>query len=124
MWEARYLWQWIVLEALFGPDGPTETTHRLSQRIALFLTKEPETRAEIFKAVKDAYGWRSKLVHGGRLSKLSPEKAQELTIFTENTIRLSFDAILSDNHLAELFNTKNRDRYLDSLAFSNEQTEA
>lgn len=117
MWEARFLWQWIVLESLFGPDSPGETTHRLSQRIALYLGSRPSKRAESFKAAKDAYSWRSKLVHGSKLFKLTVDKSQDLTRFTESTLRASITTILSNNDQIDLFNSKNRDNFLDSLAF-------
>ncbi len=84
MWEARYLWQWVVLEALFGPENPNETTYRLSQRIAWFLAVSPKERERVFELTKKAYQWRSRIVHGGRLGKLTPEKSQEMTIFTED----------------------------------------
>ncbi len=40
-WEVRYLFLWIALEGLFGPDDSREMTFRLSQRLALFLGTNP-----------------------------------------------------------------------------------
>ena len=117
MWEGRYLWQWIVLEALFGADSPNETTHRLAQRITLFTESERERRKQIFRSVKEAYGWRSKLVHGRKLSKLTPEKSRELTIFTEDLIRKAFMMILKNPENTQQFNSKSRNEFLENLAF-------
>lgn len=119
LWQGRYLWQWIVLEALFGPDSPNETTHRLAQRIALFADAEPIERKAIFKSIKDAYSWRSKLVHGGRTNSLTAEKSQELTVLVESSIRRAITKILNSDELIKVFNGKTRDAYLEDLVFSN-----
>lgn len=115
MWEARYLWEWVVLEALFGPEDSNETTYRLSQRIAWFLAGSFEERQELFTSTKRAYNWRSKIVHGGRLSKLTPEKSQEMTIFTESAVRKSLMKVLSSPDLIKIFNDTGRDSYLAEL---------
>jgi hypothetical protein len=116
MWEGRYLWQWIVLEALFGPDDPQETTHRLAQRIAIFLKEDLDSRKTYFQRAKEAYGWRSKLVHGAKLSRLTTEKSKSLTIFTEEVVRGAFHKILLSDQLADVLGGKSRDSYLEDLA--------
>lgn len=118
MWEARYFWDWVVLEAIFGPENPNETTYRLSQRIGLFLGRDAESRKRIFDNAKNAYIWRSKIAHGGRLGKLTPERSQEMTEITEGMIREAMVKILSNQELLLKFNSKNRDEYLDSLLFT------
>lgn len=117
MWEARYLWHWIVLEALFGPENPNETTYRLSQRVALFLGDHAESRRRLFDDAKKAYAWRSKIVHGGRLGKLIPERSEEMTVFTETILRDSLVKVLSSPELVAEFNGNTRDGFLDSLVF-------
>lgn len=117
VWETRYLLQWIVLEALFGPDSPNEKTHRLSQRIALFLRDSFESRLCLFDEVKKAYAWRSKIVHGARLGSLTPEKSGQLSVATESILRSAFVKILLSPEFAAKFNSKDRDNYLDSLVF-------
>jgi hypothetical protein len=52
MWEARYLWQWVVLEALFGPESPGETKYRIALRISQFLGGDRGAQLETFR---DAY---------------------------------------------------------------------
>ena len=120
MWEGRYLWQWIVLEALFGPDSPAESTHRLTQGISLFIEMEKNSKKVTFKMAKEAYGWRSKLVHGAKLSKLTTPKSMELTIFTEGLLRAAFRQILESATIAEILNGKNREEYLENLVFSSQ----
>lgn len=117
VWESRFLWQWVVLEALFGPESPHETTYRLAQRISLFVGNEPDERKRLFDESKQAYSWRSKIVHGRRLSKLKSEKAEELTKTTEHLIRIALTKILLTPDYLYQFDGKERDSFLDGLAF-------
>lgn len=117
-WELRYLSQWIAVEALFGPEQTNETTFRLSQRIALFLGGDEAGCKQIFSLAKEAYKWRSKVVHGGRLEKLTNEKSLKFSDWTEQHIRASFQKILLDPNLIATFsNAKARDNFLDHLSF-------
>ncbi len=118
MWEARYLWHWVVLEALFGPENPGETTYRLTHRIAVFLRSEGGERSNLFREAKDAYRWRSKIVHGRSLNKLTPAISAEMTGITETLVRESFLQILSTPKLLETMNSKARDSYLDGIALN------
>ncbi len=63
-WESRFVFLWIVVEALFGPDDGREITYRLSNRVAHFLGNSQAERRRIFDKTKSAYIWRSKIVHG------------------------------------------------------------
>ncbi|GAA2850090.1 hypothetical protein GCM10010836_51360 [Aminobacter aminovorans] len=116
-WETRFLLEWVVLEALFGPESAGETTYRLAQRIGLFIGDNADEKRHIFENVKEAYSYRSKVVHGRRLVKLSKEKSMELTKATEKTLRRAFIKILSEPELIGKFDGKGRDPYLDSLLF-------
>src|SRR5581483_5559910 len=49
----RYLLLWMALEALFGPSEAMETTHRLRQRMALFL-RDGEEAYRLFKEAAGA----------------------------------------------------------------------
>jgi hypothetical protein len=117
LWETRYLLQWIVLEALFGPDSAQETTYRLSQRIGLFIAGDTEKGKSIFENAKKAYSWRSKIVHGRRLTKLTAEQSAELSLTTESIIRDGIIKILKDPANIKLFDSKQREEFLDGLAF-------
>jgi hypothetical protein len=105
------------LEALFGPEGPSETTYRLAQRIALFLGETREDKRRLFDEAKQAYSWRSKIVHGRRLSKLIPEKSEKLSVVAEDLIRAAFVKIVNAPELLRQFDSTNRDEFLDGLSF-------
>lgn len=117
MWEARYLWQWVVMEALFGPDNPAETTYRVANRIAMFLGESSAERKKLFTLAKEAYAWRSKIVHGRMLLKLTPEKSLELSACTEQMIRDALQKLLGSTDLVKSFDTRGRDKFLDELVF-------
>jgi hypothetical protein len=118
LWQGRYLWLWIVLEALFGADNPNETLYRLAQRIALFTASQPPEAKQRFREIKDAYTWRSKLVHGGRTRSLTAEKSKLLTSVVELAIRQGLDRILTNPELIKIFDSKGRDDYLEELVFA------
>lgn len=116
-WILRYLLFWLALEALFGPDDAREITFRISQRIAFFLTRGEKSRHEMFDDMKESYKWRSKIVHGVRISKLKSELSAILITNLEDTARRALLTILEDNALAKIFTGKGRERYLDDLVF-------
>lgn len=116
-WEVRFLLMWIVLEGLFGPDDPREITYRLSQRLSLFLSSDDKNNAKpLYDVIKKVYGWRSKVVHGIRLNKLSEDDSDDILFNAEKWIRLSLVKILSDPNLLMNFN-ENRETYLDNIVF-------
>jgi hypothetical protein len=117
-WEIRYLLQWIVLEALFGPDNSNETTYRLSQRIGIFVGDEGPRQKELYRLSKDAYSVRSKIVHGAKLMKMTPEKSIEMSTATEDLIRVALRKILGSPKYTAEFDSRERDTILDDLVFS------
>lgn len=46
-------------------DSNTEVSYKLRTRVAYFLGKTTSERKTIVKNIKDAYGYRSKVFHGG-----------------------------------------------------------
>lgn len=126
----RYAIQWIILEALYGPEDGREITFRMCQRIALFLTEMRDVKTwegddveaymspELLNAAaKKAYSVRSKIVHGMRIKN----KKGETDSFhcTEDLVMVSLLKILQNPELQETFNSrKKREPYLDSLIFS------
>ena len=107
------LW-WIALEALFGPEDAREITYRLSQRIGFFLGQDAKSARELFSQAKAGYAFRSKVVHGRW-----KEDSDGLTLMAnaEMLVRRSLNRLLLDPELAKLFQEKNRETYLDELAF-------
>ena len=118
MWEARFLLNWVAMEALFGSSNPQETTFRLSQRVAFFLASSRSEAKDIFSTAKDGYAWRSKAVHGLRLSKLSQEKSSELSHQVEDLLRRTFGRVLQAPDLVTKFDSGDREQFLDELIFS------
>ncbi|MCK4783927.1 MAG: hypothetical protein KAV87_09270 [Desulfobacteraceae bacterium] len=118
-WEVRYLFFWIALEGLFGPDDSREMTFRLSQRLALFLGTNPVESLRLFNDAKRSYGWRSKVTHGIRLDKLKSETADTILFEAEICVRKALVKILQDDDLVDAFTSRRREEYLDGLPFSN-----
>jgi len=116
-WEFRFLVMWLVLECLFGPETPQETTFRLSQRMAFFLEKEGSKAREVYARIKKSYEWRSRIVHGFRLSNLKGGESNPLLVELEELVRRSLVAILENESLTKTFDGGRREEYLDSLAF-------
>lgn len=117
-WQLRYPLMWIVLEALFGPDDPRETTYRLSQRLAFFLAGNRRHARQLFDKIKAGYAWRSRVVHGMRLRKLTPQMADDLMYDAEAFARNSLSKVLSNSEWLKRFNGKDRDKYLDEFLFA------
>ena len=116
--DGRYLFFWVALEALFGPDSPGETTHKISQRIAFFLEKDRAKAKGVFMAAKKGYGFRSKIAHGGW-----KEDEDGLTRMAEveALVRRALLKILSDEELVKTFTAKGekREAFLADLVFLN-----
>lgn len=117
LWEIRVLIQWIALESVFGPQGGGELRYRIAQRIGFFLAKNREEAKEIFENAKTYYRWRSRIVHGDELNKLTREKSLDVSFMTQEYIRKSLFKILQNNNLIDLINEKRRELYFDSLIF-------
>lgn len=117
MWESRYIFHWIVMEAIFGPEDSREMTYRLSLRAAHFLGTSKQERKQLFEQTKAGYGWRSKLVHGAKLHKLTPTTSGELMVTLESLVRRALLRILGDTKLIQVFDLKEREEYLDTLSF-------
>ncbi len=118
-WEVRYLLFWVVMEALFGPKDAREIRHRLSQRVAFFLAPDNPKEARNFSVkVLNGYKWRSKVVHGMHLSKLSSGESGTILLEIEDFVRKSLNKILCDKDLIKIFSSKERETYLDDQIFT------
>ncbi len=117
-WVLRFLIFWLALESLFGPEDAREITFRLSQRVAFFLANDSSEARQIFEEVKASYEWRSKVVHGLRLRKLTEEKSLELIGGLEEIVRRSILKILGDTTLRDRFESRDREAFLDGLVFA------
>lgn len=117
-WTLRYLLFWLAVESLFGATKDRgETAYRLSQRVAFFLGENPEQAHSLFLKVKSGYKWRSNIVHGLRLSKLTSDKSKDLLLELEGYVRNAMLKILTDIKLITFFEGKDRESFLDDLIF-------
>jgi hypothetical protein len=116
-WPLRFLLHWLAIESLFGPEDAREMTFRLSQRVALFLESDKEEAQKLFREVKNSYSWRSKVVHGLRLSKLKEEKSHQLLVNLEQLVRRSLLGVLRGDATARIFDGESREEYLDNMSF-------
>ncbi|GIO19696.1 hypothetical protein J18TS1_27960 [Oceanobacillus oncorhynchi subsp. incaldanensis] len=55
-----------ALECLFT-IGSSEINHKIAERVALMLGTSEESKNDLFKFIKSAYNYRSKLIHGQHL---------------------------------------------------------
>ena len=117
-WPLRFLALWLALEGLFGPTDARETTFRLCQRISLFLESRGPSAIELFGRVNKLYGWRSKTVHGMRLQNLKADDSEEIIEQTELLVFRALRKLLAEESLVRLFDSKNRETYLDQLALT------
>ena len=116
-WVLRYLVFWLILEALFGPEDGREMTYRISQRIAFFLASDGKERRKLFDEIKESYKWRSKTVHGVRLTKLNSEKSEKLICDLERYVRAALLKVFDDSTLLENFSRAKREQFLDMLIY-------
>jgi hypothetical protein len=91
-----------ALEALFSNDT-SELTHKLCERVAWFLGRSHEDRADMFQRVKKAYGIRSRVVHGSADWEKGQPSARETAKFLDGILRDALRAIDSDPALSEIY---------------------
>ena len=77
--EDRIIDQMIAFESLFLRESQ-EVTYKLALRTAFLLGKIKSKRIEIFKNMKKAYNYRSRIVHGD-----NPPTREELQVIVPNT---------------------------------------
>jgi hypothetical protein len=68
--------------------------------------------------IKKSYDWRSRIVHGLRLSNLKGEESDSLVVELEELMRRSLVAILDNETMVKTFDGRGREQFLDSLAFT------
>ena len=108
--EDRFLQYAIALECLFLPEGSRELTYRLSLRIAKLIGTQLDERIEITKTVRDLYGSRSRIVHGGTYETTEDDCKQIGTIAKESVISL-----LGNPEISTFNNAKELERWFQEL---------
>jgi hypothetical protein len=91
-----------ALEALFASDH-AELAHRLSERVAVFLSDEYLERTSIYSTIKRAYSIRSKGVHGAPVRQKDNEQARESCVALDRFLRAAMNKILSNPASSSVF---------------------
>lgn len=89
-------------ETLFS-TAQTELAHQLSERVACFLSTDLLERQALYKQVKNAYGIRSKVVHGSVLAGTKLSGLVDCSRQCDSIARRIFSAILEDSTKRALF---------------------
>jgi hypothetical protein len=106
-WRVEMLCLWIALEALFG-QADTELSHQLCERAAAFTEPPGQDRHRLYRELKSAYSFRSKLVHGS-LADLAGQQKKRLSAaidLVEDTVRNALQNILADAEMTERFSRR------------------
>lgn len=74
-----------ALECFFT-TGRGEITHKIAERVAVHLGTSKESKINLFKLIKKAYGVRSTLVHGSLL-KENKDELEAITIQLDEILR-------------------------------------
>jgi hypothetical protein len=107
-----------ALETLFTTES-TELAHKLSERLAFFLSQLGQDRLNVFTTIKSAYTVRSKLVHGDTLKASQIEELPSLSMRCDNYLRLVLNAIFESPPLQNVFDSHNQaiEEYFTGLIF-------
>src|SRR5438309_6003726 len=90
------------LEILFSTEA-NELTHRLSERVAFFLRRDPGERFAVYKRLRRAYGIRSKVVHGSVMSEGIQKELPEVATDIDELLRQLILTIISDEAARGVF---------------------
>lgn len=80
-----------LLETLFSTDETTEITHKISERIAIYLGGTTQQKIENYKLIQSAYSIRSNLLHSSKLSTDSKPERNHSLLQTQQEIYKELD---------------------------------
>lgn len=108
-----------AFESLFSTDN-TELSHKLSERVALFLKNYGYDPLLVFDDIKSFYNIRSKVTHGDSLQDKRMDIIPELSIKCDDYLRFIINKILDDTKLIDIFDSKKeiQEKYFKELIFS------
>ena len=108
-WRVAMLFYWVALEALFG-QAEAELSHQLCERAAVLITSPGEDRLKVYRGLRDAYGFRSKLVHGGLRHPMDQDRQRLSAVIdlVEDGARRALCRVLTDRDMTKLFLQKDR----------------
>ncbi len=94
-----------AFESLFSTDS-AELSHKLSERVALFLKNYGFNPIEVFDDMKSFYGIRSKVTHGDSLKTSKEQMLSQMSQKCDNYLRVILNTLLDDIALLSLFDGK------------------
>lgn len=100
----RVAWYCMCFEALFS-TAPIELAHKLAERVAYFVGRDPDHRAQVFSDMKAAYTVRSIALHGDVLPDRIHQRLKDHALFCDGTLRQVLNLVLSSPELREVFDS-------------------
>lgn len=109
----------MIFECLFSNDS-TEITHKICERVAFFIGGDKEQKKATYDLVKNAYGVRSKYVHGQQLDKKFSTREQLISLSKsiDDLLRKVFLKILESESANFKLNEAQTKAYFQDLIFS------
>ena len=98
----------------------SELSHQVAERSALLLGTTKEEKIKIYKEIKNAYGVRSRIFHGERVSRKQLKDIAEVSKFTDDIARKLMNKILIDNNISNIINSSDTsviEEYMLNLLF-------
>lgn len=87
--ENAFLYMIVALETLFTPNNSNPIANSIAEGVAFILSEELERRKKIKKTVKDYYGKRSGISHGGNKSIMAADYFNLLEIVLKTIMELT-----------------------------------
>ena len=97
-----------ALETLFT-TSPSELTHQLAERVAYFLRAVPSERQLIYRSLKKAYGYRSKVVHGSVFKQSQLDSAITSAKDLDRILREIMNVIIKSDVINQIFHMDNNE---------------
>jgi hypothetical protein len=91
-------------ESLFS-TSTVELTHQLAERIAFFIGTDSQERHDLFSKIKEAYGIRSKILHGELLTSSKIDKLYDISKNCDDLLRTVLFKLLSNKDLSDIFSS-------------------
>lgn len=95
-----------ALESLFSTDT-SELTHRLSERVAMFLGGDGDVMEKNYQAMKKCYAVRSQVTHGSHIKNSVAEGIPEMSFNMMEMLRTIALKIIDSEELSKLFDGEN-----------------
>lgn len=105
----KVAYQCSFLEAMFCTDSG-EVSHKMAERVAIFLGETLEERDDIYRFLKKSYGIRSRVIHGSAVSG-DVEGLVGTCVALDETVRKIMNRVLSNTNEWNLFMKVDREAF-------------